>query len=187
MELFWAQGYEGVSLLELQKAMGGIPAPSFYHSFGSKEKLFREAVMHYAESYGAPAIQALMSGMTARASLEAMLRRAIEAYTQKGKPGGCMVMLGALSCSRTHRRIQAFMQEKRCNAAAVIRSRLDRGVTEGDLPKSANLGALTSFYSTVLGGLALRARDGVARAELNQTVDDAMAAWDVVGATDRKS
>src|SRR5437016_4416200 len=37
MELFWAQGYEGATLADLQKAMGGITAPSFYAAFGSKE------------------------------------------------------------------------------------------------------------------------------------------------------
>ena len=37
MEIFWAKGYEGATLTDLQKAMGGITAPSFYAAFGSKE------------------------------------------------------------------------------------------------------------------------------------------------------
>ena len=28
--LFWSRGYEGVTLSDLQEAMGGITAPSFY-------------------------------------------------------------------------------------------------------------------------------------------------------------
>lgn len=180
MELFWARGYEGASLVELQKAMGGIPAPSFYHAFGSKEKLFREAVTHYAETYGAPGIKALMTGATTRASIEGMLRAAAEAFTMPGKPGGCMVMLGALSCSRAGRRVQEYMQERRSAVPATIRQRIERGIAAGDLPKSANADALATFYTTVLGGLALRAHDGAARTELNQTIAHAMSAWQML-------
>jgi AcrR family transcriptional regulator len=43
MEVFWARGYDGATLEELQAAMGGIAPPSFYAAFGSKDQLFREA------------------------------------------------------------------------------------------------------------------------------------------------
>ena len=46
-EVFWARGYDGATLEELQTAMGGIAPPSFYAAFGSKDALFREAVMLY--------------------------------------------------------------------------------------------------------------------------------------------
>ena len=52
MELFWASGYEGATLEDLQAAMGGISPPSFYHAFGSKEALFREAVDLYVATVG---------------------------------------------------------------------------------------------------------------------------------------
>src|SRR5437762_7214529 len=78
MELFWAQGYEGTTLADLQKAMGGITAPSFYAAFGSKEALFREVVDLYKGTQGAPVLKALMQGSTSRASIEGMLRAAVE-------------------------------------------------------------------------------------------------------------
>ena len=37
MNVFWARGYDGASLDELLRAMGGITPPSFYAAFGSKE------------------------------------------------------------------------------------------------------------------------------------------------------
>ena len=51
MDVFWSLGYEGATLTDLQEAMGGITAPSFYAAFGSKENLFREAVELYIETH----------------------------------------------------------------------------------------------------------------------------------------
>ena len=45
--VFWARGYDGATLTELQAAMGGLAAPGFYAAFGSKEELFREAIDLY--------------------------------------------------------------------------------------------------------------------------------------------
>ena len=76
MEVFWALGYEGATLNELQEAMGGITPPSFYAAFGSKEQLFREAVELYSTTLGVPMMQALEEGPSARASIEALLNAA---------------------------------------------------------------------------------------------------------------
>ena len=59
MELFWARGYEGVTLEDLQKAMGGITPPSFYNAFGSKERLFREVADLYVSKFGQPIVRVL--------------------------------------------------------------------------------------------------------------------------------
>jgi len=59
MQVFWARGYEGATLNELQEAMGGIGPTSFYAAFGSKEELFREAVELYSRTLGVPMMTAL--------------------------------------------------------------------------------------------------------------------------------
>jgi AcrR family transcriptional regulator len=53
MELFWARGYVGVTLEDLQVAMGGITPPSFYHASGSKEELFLKAAGLYLATIAA--------------------------------------------------------------------------------------------------------------------------------------
>src|SRR5688500_4521224 len=73
MHIFWEAGYEGATLLDLQEAMGGITAPSFYAAFGSKEELFREVVELFRETEGAKIAHALAEGATARDSIMALL------------------------------------------------------------------------------------------------------------------
>src|ERR1051326_4014128 len=89
MMLFWEHGYEGASLTRLQKAMGGITAPSFYAAFGSKEALFREAVDLYQCEIGGEAGKALMEAPTAQEGIERMLRTATEIFSGRGTPKGC--------------------------------------------------------------------------------------------------
>jgi hypothetical protein len=62
MEIFWAQGYEGTTLADLQKALGGLTAPGLYAASGSKEDLFCEAVELHKKTQGGPIGKALTEG-----------------------------------------------------------------------------------------------------------------------------
>jgi len=178
MEVFWALGYEGATLTDLQEAMGGITAPSFYAAFGSKESLFREAVELYDKTHGAPMKRALTEKPTARESIEAMLYALAEAICQPNMPHGCMLALSAINCMRPNRNVQDHLRDMRLLRGKVIKQRLLRGVKEGDLPSGLDLSALASFYTAVIDGMAIQARDGASRKALKATVGCAMAAWD---------
>lgn len=185
MEVFWALGYEGATLTGLQEAMGGITAPSFYAAFGSKEDLFREAVELYSKTLGVPMMKALAEEPTARASLEALLQAAVEAFCRPGKPRGCLLVLGAINSMPANKSVRDHLRGLRARRQKVIQERLQRGVAEGELPSGLDLGALASFYTTVVDGLAIQARDGASRKTLTFAVRCAMAAWDTVVAESR--
>jgi AcrR family transcriptional regulator len=180
MELFWARGYEGTTLEDLQTAMGGITPPSFYNAFGSKEALFREATGLYLQTVGEPGLRALEAGETAREGLEGMLRLTAESLSQRGKPHGCMLVRGAMNCAAANRGPQDYLHSLRQRAPKVIKQRLDRGVAEGDLPAGFDTIAAAAFYATVIHGLGVRAGDGASRVELMAAVKGAMAAWEAL-------
>lgn len=182
MEIFWAQGYEGTTLADLQKAMGGLTAPSFYAAFGSKEDLFREAVELYKKTQGGPIGKALTEGPTARASVEAMLRASAESVCGPGTPRGCMMVLAGINCAATNKSVEDFLREQRALREKGLRQRLRRGIADGDLPASTDINGLVSFYTSILDGMAIRARDGASRKALTDIVRYAMAAWDSVTA-----
>ncbi|WP_433760587.1 TetR/AcrR family transcriptional regulator [Nocardia sp. CA-135398] len=176
MEVFWEHGYEGSSMSDLTAAMG-INSPSLYAAFGGKEELFRAAVGLYGTTEGGYTARALREEPTARASIEAMLRDNATAYTHKDKPHGCMVVLAGSTYTTRSETIRDFLVEKRRETTEDIRERLDRGVAEGDLAPDTDTAALASFYTTVLYGLSIRARDGASHSELTQSIDCAMAVW----------
>ena len=183
MELFWARGYEGATLDDLQVAMGGITPPSFYHAFGSKAELFLKAADLYLATIGNPTVRALEEGETAREAVEAMLRLTAESFSIPGKPHGCLLVLGATNCAPSNKGPQDYLQAIRRRAPEVIEQRLKRAVAEGELPSELDAAAMAAFYATIIHGLAVRAGDGASREALMAAVAGAMAAWDALAAT----
>jgi AcrR family transcriptional regulator len=158
--------------------MGGITAPSFYAAFGSKEELFREAVELYSSTLGAPMMKALAEERTARGSVERLLYAAVEAFCKPGKPRGCMLVLSAMNSMPENKSVQEYVRNLRARRQNAIQQRLQRGINEGELPPGLDVYALAAYCTTVIDGLAIQARDGVARKALKFAVHCAMTAWD---------
>jgi hypothetical protein len=60
----------------------------------------------------------------------------------------------------------------------MLTKRLRAGIAAGDVPAGTDLAAVVSFYTTLIHGISVQARDGASRASLMAAVDCAMAAWD---------
>src|SRR5580704_2974444 len=84
MKVFWRKGYEGASLSDLTKAMG-INRPSLYAAFGDKEALFRKVLDCY-ETGPAAYFSVALSQPTARATVEQLLRGAVDVMTASCNP-----------------------------------------------------------------------------------------------------
>jgi AcrR family transcriptional regulator len=179
MEVFWERGYEGTSLTDLTDAMG-IERPSLYSAFGSKEKLFREAIDLYNRTESPAAQRMLETAPTARQAISAMLHNYAENYTQPDKPPGCMIVLAALLGTPQNRKVRDHLASHRRQSHEALRRRIEDGIRAGDVPRGADATAIAGFYSTILEGLSIKARDGASRKTLNTIIDSAMASWDVL-------
>lgn len=180
LNLFWERGYEGTSLSDLTNAMG-IASASLYAAFGSKEALFREVMALYGALFGAQPRQALREGPTARAAIAAMLRTTADVITQPDSPPGCMLILAAPTGAIENSEVRAFLAERRRDMFITIRDRLDRGVADGDFIASPDrVEAIARYYTTVVQGLSVQARDGASRADLEGVITCAMAAWETL-------
>ncbi|MEU2560140.1 TetR/AcrR family transcriptional regulator [Streptomyces longispororuber] len=179
MEVFWEQGYEATSMTDLTSAMG-IASPSLYAAFGSKERLFQEAVALYNATEGAAMTRALAEEPTACAAVEAVLRENARVYAGEDRPSGCMIVLAATNCSPANAPVRDHLATWRRAGAEMMARRLERAVAEGELPAATDTEAVAAFYTTVIQGMSVQARDGATRADLDKTVDRAMAAWHAV-------
>ncbi len=183
MEIFWERGYEGASISDLTAAMG-INATSLYAAFGSKETLFRAAVALYDTLEGSATERALREAPTARTAVEAMLRDNADIYADQTKPSGCLIVLGATTWTPHNKSVRDYLTDLRRQTFEALRSRLERGIADGDLDSGTDVDALAAYFNTVLEGLSIQARDGTPRQAMHAIIDCALAGWDA-GATPR--
>jgi hypothetical protein len=86
-----------------------------------------------------------------------------------------MLINAATNCSAPS--VQAALAGRREDQKATLKARIDRGVREGELPRGTDTAALADFYTTVLQGMSIRARDGATRKSLLAAAETAMRAW----------
>lgn len=168
-DAFWARGYEGVSMADLVEALG-LASARIYAAFGSKEALFREAIMLYDEGEGGFASRALAEESTARAAIRRILVEAIETYTRPGRPHGCMVVTAATNCTNDNDGVREWLAEFRRRRSTSLVERLEKAVANGELPGATDAQALGDHFATVLHGLSVQARDGMRKERLLATV-----------------
>ena len=180
LDVFWERGYEGTSLNDLAAAMG-IASASIYACWGSKEELFRQVMWLYGTTSGEPPRRALREEPTARAAIQAMLGATADQVTGPDTPHYCMLILAAPTGAVENHQVREFLADLRRDMFVTIRDRLARGVADGDLsapPES--LDGIARYYTTVVQGLSIQARDGAIRADLETVITCAMAAWDTL-------
>jgi AcrR family transcriptional regulator len=177
LDVFWERGYEGTSLADLAEAIG-VASASIYAAFGSKEELFRRVMALYTATAGKPPRQALIDEPTARDAVQAMLRATADQITRSDAPHYCMLILAAPTGAIENDGIREFLANGRRNQYSAIHDRLVRGVDDGDIVASAEtLAGAARYYTTVVQGLSIQARDGASRTELNAVINCAMTAW----------
>lgn len=175
LEVFWLKGYEGASLGDLTKAMG-INRPSLYAAFGNKEALFRRVVDRYVHGPASHAAAALAEP-TARAAVERMIYGGINLLSDPKNPRGCLLIQGALTCSDAGGSVRRDLAERRTAGEAALRQRLERAISEGELPADVNAADLARYYATVTWGLAVQAATGVTGDDLRRVAELALKVW----------
>jgi len=177
MYLFWNQGFDCTSMPDLVREMK-INSPSIYAAFGSKEKLFLEAVEHYAEAEKEPIWGKFEGNVSAFDAICSMLVASANAFTRSDKPNGCLVILGALTAEGGNQSVRAELQTRRAVCLKLIEGRLKRAIEEGELRAEIDTQGLATFFLSVQQGMSVQARDGSSREALLAAAEFAMAGWD---------
>jgi AcrR family transcriptional regulator len=176
MLVFWRKGFLATSMNDLCEAMA-IGSPSLYAAFGSKERLYLEAVDYYAKNVRPVVWDRLAESGTARECVQNFLLASARCLPDSGTgPFSCMVTLGGLGEEAPGAVLDA-LKNVRHEGWQMLRSRLETAVAEGELPKSTDIDALSRFYLSVMQGIAIQARDGAKQSELEGLAEMAMAAW----------
>ncbi|MEK4194703.1 TetR/AcrR family transcriptional regulator [Paenibacillus sp. FSL L8-0323] len=177
MMLFWEQGYEATSLLQLRADMGNISAASFYAAFESKEALFKEAVEQYMGTFGRVTESLADHTLTPREAIETTLRRTAKMQTDSDHPNGCLIVLSASTCSSKNNHIREIVAEKRKQIRSHLQDCIQRAIDVGEIPSSIDVSMMTTVFDTFMHGISTQARDGVPFATIDRAITEVMGIW----------
>lgn len=175
LDVFWRKGYEGTAMSDLTVAMR-INRPSIYAAFGNKEQLFRKVLDRYADG-PASYVRKALEEPTARRVVERLLRAAAGLEGDPQNPPGCLIVQGALACGDAATSVRRELISRRAFGEAVLRRRLIRAKSEGDLPRDSNPAELARYFVTVLHGMAVERASGASPRAMRGVVDLALRAW----------
>jgi len=176
MMLFWKYGYEATAMSDLTKALN-LTAPSIYSTFGDKSQLFHACLDYYLKHEACSLDLIFQQAETAKVAIEIYLYENLKKLLQQDKPTGCMLVTATMNCSEQHQPLQHDLLLKRQQVKEKIYQRLQQGVEDGDLSSDADIQAMTDYYVTVIQGLTMQARDGVAIEQLENVVTLALKTW----------
>lgn len=177
MRMFRKHGFEGTSVSALAKEMG-ISMPSLYAAFLSKEELYREVVDLYIDTISVPAVSALLTSKQARKGIETFLKTCAEQFTTPSSgERGCMIATGDLACAPAQHALTEAMAMRRSAAEQAIRARLERARVEHELPGNIDVPTLARYFSIIVQGMSVHARDHASFNDLNKIAILAMKVW----------
>ena len=176
LALFARDGFEKASVQELAERMA-ICKPSLYAAYGNKETLFIEALRRYA-AQGAEQRAALLNDEPdGRRAVEALLRMTATEVT-RGETAGCLIVSEAAATPSGYPpAVRDAVASALASGAAQLRACLVRAQREGDLDAAMDVDALTTYFSTVMVGMTVQARNGTTSAQLCAAASVAMSVW----------
>lgn len=163
--VFWERGYEGTSVDDLTQAMD-ITTQSLYAAFGSKSELYKRALNWYQQEVASFGPRALAEESDVVVAIERTLLEMADQFTLLGHPHGCMKSTAMIRCSAEHKELADFAAALRRETLELVKTRLDKGVADGQLRKDTDTPAQARFINALVVGMSVAAQDGATAEQL---------------------
>ena len=174
MEEFWTHGYAGTSPARLAEA-ADIGKGSLYNAFGSKRKLFTQALARYGRMGAECAEQILSRPGATQDRIRAWLRETVDADLAQPVRRGCLAVNTATQLGGRDPEITRALRAIEERLITVLAARIDQGRRDGDVRPDIDARAAAEFLMNTNTGLRIRARTHEAPA-LYRIIDVALTA-----------
>lgn len=168
IEAFWKAGYSGTSLDDLSAATG-MNRPSLYAAFGDKRALYLKALNHYFQIGRVVMAKALEPNRRLCEALMQIYEEALSIYfSEPGPPRGCFAIGTATAEAVEDIEIRAALAGGLSEIDGALQKRIRLAKEAGELPAGADPATLAMLASAMLHSIAIRARAGERRADLEE-------------------
>jgi TetR/AcrR family transcriptional regulator, copper-responsive repressor len=164
--VFWKNGYAGTSLDDLA-AVTGMNRPSLYGAFGDKRTIYLATLERYRDACREMAKALLVDVPSLRVYLERFYDAALDIYLA-GADGarGCYSIGTAAAQAAVDPLVREFLQESIRSTDAFLADLIRKARQRGEISPRSDT-ALAQVATATLHTLAVRARAGLTRQELN--------------------
>jgi TetR/AcrR family transcriptional regulator, copper-responsive repressor len=172
LELFRKSGFAATSLDDLSAATG-MNRPSLYGAFGDKRELYLRSYQRYRDDARAAMIDIFREDMPIRKRLARIYAIALDIYLGGESPRGCFTVMSAASEAVADPEIRAMVLEGFAELDKAFAACFRQARERGELSASADPVVLSQLASATMHTIAIRARAGVPRKELEAIVKGA--------------
>lgn len=172
MKLFWEQGYEKTSMMDLVSHMG-VHKRSMYDSFGDKHSLYIKSLKRYSEMIDHSVNRITNGTRSAEEAIRLLLEMAIR-WEEEEFPKGCLMVNTAVELAPHDSESLAWVNESMTDSEQLIRELIEAGQQSGELDKTLNAEWLSYYFNNALIGLRVMAKTTDDREKLKQIIETTM-------------
>lgn len=158
MELFWKKGFQNTGMTELLDHMG-IQRQSFYNTFGSKEKIFIEAVALYARTMAREITAVLGQPGNPIENVRQVLAMMREMVVG-ADASGCLLGNSIAEFGLNRPEISALLKDKIVRLERAFTQAFTQAIEQGLLPKTKDPSAIAQSLIAMIQGMALLSKLG---------------------------
>ncbi|HLZ04063.1 MAG TPA: TetR/AcrR family transcriptional regulator [Bradyrhizobium sp.] len=173
LDLFRKDGFAATSLDDLSAATG-MNRPSLYGAFGDKRELYIKSYQRYRDDARTRMINLFRDEIPIRKRLERIYAAALDIYLGGESPRGCFTVMTAASEAVFDPEIRAMVLDGFGELDKAFASCFRKARETGELAESADPIVLSQLASATIHTIAIRARAGVPRRELEAIVKGAI-------------
>ncbi len=182
MRLFWAKGFLGVSLPDLQEHTG-LSRSSLYNSFGGKQEVFAIVLDRYRKAVGEQMCRPLEQGQQGLSDVRAFFVSVARFFDGQKEANGCLLVNSMVEFGGADAAVaqQQAMHLQRLRAA--LGAALARAVTLQEIP-AHGVEAKRDLLLSLLLGVSVAARADLGQAQvaaLIKAVQSQITAWESGG------
>ena len=171
VELFWADGFEGVDVERIARA-AGITKPSLYRLFGDKSSLFLHALRRYGRTVGAGPLITFEAEADIADAVTALLVGTVKAATTEGRPRGCLMACVAVTQAERSEQIREALAHGLATLSETLARRFEKEMSNGRLSVGTSARTRSQMVVDIMQGLMMRARAGASTSSLLENASD---------------
>jgi TetR/AcrR family transcriptional regulator, transcriptional repressor for nem operon len=170
MQVFWARGYDSASTRDLLEAMQ-LSRSSLYQAFGSKERLFLEALRRYRDNLLGRLYRHLEASPSATAFLEGLFRDTARDAGSERAAIGCLIFNSASELGQRGDLPSREASESVKAITELFYQAVVRAQAEGDIDPHRDARSLATYLTLGMAGLRTLLKSGADADQATRAVE----------------